>query len=68
MASYTKAQRRQVEEVQAKIMAGYRRGVCDSEGRSVRDGQGAFIARPRNIPPTAKRYIYDKQGNRTQVA
>ena len=47
MGSYTKLQRKQLSEVEAKILDGYRRGVCDIDGFSVRNDNGIFVAKPR---------------------
>jgi hypothetical protein len=49
MGSYTKGWRKKLEVVHEKIMDGYRRGVCDSYGRTVKTAGGRPIARPRLI-------------------
>jgi len=49
MGSRTKAQRDAEEVIKQKIMAGYRRGVCDSEGRTVKMPDGRPVAKPRSI-------------------
>jgi len=67
MGSYTKEMRRQMAEIEARIADGHKRGVCDSEGRSVKNGQGIFVARPMGFTSAAKTYRYDKYGNRTEV-
>jgi len=60
---YTKAQRRAQEEIHDKIMDGYRRGVCDAYGRTVKAGDGRPIARPRFARSSAvKVYRWDGKG------
>ena len=52
--------------IKAKIVDGYRRGVCDSYGRSIKRmnaaGQRVTVAKPRFHPCSAvKTYVY-KEG------
>ena len=49
MANLTKKQRQQEDEIKAKIMDGKRRGVCDGEGRSVKNEYGIPVAPKRNM-------------------
>lgn len=46
MANLTKGQRELEEEVKAKIVDAKRRGVCDGEGRSIRNEYGHPVAMP----------------------
>lgn len=54
------------DDIKAKIYAGHRRGICDSNGKSIRrmntGGQRVFIAKPRFHPSSVvKVYVY-KEG------
>lgn len=40
----------QVKRIKEAIMKGKRRGMCDGEGRSVKNGFGQYVAQPRVIP------------------
>lgn len=60
MGSLTKKQRQQQEEVKAKIMDGKRRGVCDGEGRSVRNADGVYVAVPRTFG-VCRRWVWDRK-------
>ena len=60
MASKTKKQRQNEEHIKQAIVDGHRRGICDSEGNSVLRGD-ISVAKPRNLGPTAKTYVYDKK-------
>lgn len=42
---------RQEQAIKSMIVAGHRRGVCDSEGRTVKRPDGRPVARPRNLGP-----------------
>lgn len=45
--------------IKEKIVDGYRRGVCDSSGRSVKMGNGVFVAKPRlGSSSVVKTYVY----------
>ncbi len=55
MASKTKEMLRQEEAIKSMIVDGHRRGVCDSEGHSVKTKDGRTVAKPRNLGPTARR-------------
>jgi hypothetical protein len=55
MGNLTKGQRAAEEQIKAKIVEGHRRGICDAEGRSVRNAHGAMVARP----PT-RNYTYTR--------
>lgn len=53
------------DAIKEKIVDGYRRGVCDSSGRSVKvtnaTGQKVYIAKPRfGSGSVAKTYVYRK--------
>lgn len=63
MGSLTKKQREQQEEVKIKIMDGKRRGVCDGEGRSVRNAAGVYVAVPRTFG-VRRRWVWDRKANR----
>jgi hypothetical protein len=49
MGSVTKKQREQEEVVKRMIVDGHRRGVCDGEGRSVKNAAGVVAPPPRTI-------------------
>jgi len=53
VANYTKAQRDQMEAIKQKIMDGKKRGVCDGEGRSIKNEYGKPIAPP--LPGKSRR-------------
>jgi len=55
MANLSKKQRDQEEAIKRKIMAGKKRGVCDGEGRSVKNEYGMPVAPP--IPGKRRRII-----------
>lgn len=57
---YTKAQRKAQEEVHAKIMDGYRRGVCDKDGHSEKRN-GVFVAKPRHFGYVTFRRVYPRE-------
>lgn len=49
--------------IKAQIFDGHRRGVCDSDGKSIKvtnvAGQRVFVAKPRFHPSsTVKTYVY----------
>jgi hypothetical protein len=46
VANYTKAQRERQEAIKKAIMDGKRRGVCDGEGRSIKNEYGKPVAPP----------------------
>lgn len=50
MASYT-THKQDLERVQAAIVDGHKRGVCDSDGNSV-TVNGVVTAKPKNYRPT----------------
>jgi len=43
MASKTKIQRQQEERIKQAIVSGHRRGVCDKNGNSTVNSEGAII-------------------------
>lgn len=47
--SYTKAQRRQLDETHRLIVQAHRAGVCDKDGRSVTNEQGVMAALPSPV-------------------
>ena len=57
------------EDIQAKIVECHKRGVCDSNGRSIKvtnsAGEKVFIAKPRfNLSSSVvKRYVYKRNVN-----
>jgi len=51
MGSRTKEMRQNEESIKKMIVDGHRRGVCDSEGRHVRNKDGRPVAKPRNLGP-----------------
>ncbi len=55
MASKTKEMRNNEEAIKQMIVSGHRRGVCDSEGRHVRNKDGRPVAKPRNLGPRSVR-------------
>ena len=48
------------EDIKAKIVESHRRGVCDSNGRSVRAVDGRLIAKPTSFSSAAKTFVYRK--------
>lgn len=56
--SKTAKMRRQEEKIKQAIVDGHRRGVCDSEGRSVLNEQGLMTAQGRTLGPTARTFVY----------
>lgn len=60
------------DNIKAKIVAGHRLGVCDSDGRSVRKmntgGRRVFVAKSRfHQTSVTKKYVYDKEGKLIHV-
>lgn len=57
------------DNIKTKIVDGYKRGVCDSNGRSIKvtnaAGQRVFIAKPRFHlgSSVVKRYVYRRNVN-----
>lgn len=47
MGSKTKQMRDEEEIIKQMIVSGHRRGVCDSEGRTVRNKDGRPVAKKR---------------------
>lgn len=47
MANLTKQQRQAEEVIKGMIYRAHQRGVCDSDGRSVKNAHGMPIAKPR---------------------
>ena len=45
------------ETIKRMIVAGHRRGICDSNGASIKRG-GVFIAKPRHSSSVDKTYVY----------
>jgi len=48
MANYTKGWRKKIEAVHSRIMDGYRRGVCNKNGESVKVN-GVYVGKPRTM-------------------
>ena len=57
MGSKTKEMDQQEQVIKKMIVDGHRRGVCDSEGRHVKNRDGRPVAKPRKLGPTSKRII-----------
>lgn len=49
MGHYTKEMRHQMDEIHNRIMASYQAGVCDKDGYSIKNENGVFKAKPRNM-------------------
>jgi hypothetical protein len=62
MGSYTKLMRQQQEEVNEKIMDGYRRGVCSKNGETIKVN-GRPVAKPRILGHVTFRRVYPRYGN-----
>lgn len=60
MGSLTKGQDAWEQQIKAAIMDGYKRGVCDKEGRSEKHEDGGYIAKKRVIHPTYKK-VYPRR-------
>lgn len=60
MVSLTKKQREQEEVVKRMIVDAHRRGVCDSEGRSVKNEHGAYVPQPRSRCG-CRRFVWDRK-------
>lgn len=52
MGSRTKGQRELEAKVERLITNAHRRGVCDSDGKSIKKENGEFIAKPRAASPS----------------
>jgi len=50
------------DDIKAKIFEAHRRGVCDSNGKSIRrmntGGKRVFVTRPRHVSSVTKTYVY----------
>ncbi len=57
MASKTKEMRANEEQIKQMIVNGHRRGICDSEGRHVKNKDGRPVAKPRNLGARSRRII-----------
>ena len=51
-----KGWRRKLDEVKDKIMDGYRRGVCNKNGDSIKHN-GMPVAKPRVLSSTVKHFL-----------
>jgi hypothetical protein len=49
---------KQEQAIKSMIVDGYRRGVCDKEGHSVRGRDGRLTAKPRYLGPKSLRKKY----------
>ena len=50
------------ELIKDMIVSAHRRGACDSNGASVKNEDGRFIAKPRTFSSATKTYIYKDGG------
>ncbi len=57
MGSKTEKMRKNEEKIKEAIVSAYRRGVCDSEGRSITNSKGLLIPKPHSFNSTAKTYV-----------
>ncbi len=48
------------DAIKAKIVEGHRRGICDSNGASIKTKDGVFIAKPRCLSSVAETYVCRK--------
>ena len=60
MANLTKDQRKMEAGIKTMIYRGYKRGVCDSDGNSVKNTHGKPIAKPRPTSPSATKRMCNR--------
>ena len=61
MSNLTKAQRKSEQKIEDAIYRGYKRGVCDINGKNIKDEHGMPIKLPRGGPVT-RRFIKRNDG------
>jgi hypothetical protein len=53
--------RKNEEKIKQAIVAGHRRGICDSSGNSLLNEHGMPVAKPKPRSSASKTYVYDRK-------